>query len=118
MGKMKIGLILAALILTSCSVIIPRKHDPVLFGMLVDIKVSINELECGENPQAWKAAQHQIQKLKVYTELRKDPQAEAVSKLYDAIKKAGDSQSVRFCQSVLKLNETRANVIADAWRGR
>jgi hypothetical protein len=36
----------------------------------------------------------------------------------EALKKAKDSKSNLFCESIVKLNRTRVDVVIDAWKGR
>jgi hypothetical protein len=116
----KLILILAVVSLTGCSSITklwPRPHDPEMFGRLVDAKISVDKLECG-NPLAFHNADEYIERLKVYATLRSDPQADAIGKLQDSIKKAGESKNKVFCESVVKTNKVRIDVIVDAWKGR
>lgn len=103
--------------MTGCALIFPRDHDPVMFGYLVDTKIAVGKLSC-DDKATWSTAEITIEKLKVYTDLRKDPQADAVAKLEDAVKKAKESGNKTFCESVLKINKTRIDVIVDAWKGR
>ena len=113
----KLIIILALVTLTGCSIIIPRPHDPEMFGRLVDTKISVDKLECG-NQLMFQNADEYIERLKVYAVLRSDPQADAIGKLQDSIKKAGESKNKVFCESVLKANKVRIDVIVDAWKGR
>lgn len=110
-------IVLTALTLSACSFILPRPHDPEMFGRLVDTKIAVDKLECG-NPLMFQNADEYIERLKVYAVLRSDPQAEAIGKLQDAIKKAGESKNKVFCESVVKTNKVRIDVIVDAWKGR
>jgi hypothetical protein len=112
---MKYSLI-AVMFLTGCSVILPIKHDSALFDNLVKVKVAVNKLNCDNKD--WTDAQGKIEHLKVYSEMRNDPQADAVGKLGEAIEKAKQSNNKTFCESVLRINKTRIDVIGDAWRGR
>lgn len=108
--------LLAVLFLTGCSVILPIKHDPALFDNLVQVKVAVNKLNCDN--KEWSDAQNKIEHLKVYATLRDDPQADAIGKLGEAIEKAKNSNNKTFCESILRINKTRIDVVADAWRGR
>jgi hypothetical protein len=36
----------------------------------------------------------------------------------EALKKAKESKSALFCESIVKLNKTRVDVTIDAWKGR
>jgi len=115
MRKILIALTLVSL--SACSIILPRPHDPEMFGRLVDAKISVDKLECG-NQLAFHNADEYIERLKVYATLRSDPQADSIGKLQDAIKKAGESKNKVFCESVVKTNKVRIDVIVDAWKGR
>jgi hypothetical protein len=109
-------ILVAVLFLSGCSVILPVKHDPALFNSLVEVKVAVDKLNCDNKD--WTDAQNKITHLKVYTEMRKDPQANSVSQLSEAIEKAKQSNNKTFCESILRINKTRIDVITDAWRGR
>jgi len=113
---MKTLLLLPILFLSACSLILPQPHDPVMFGQLVEVKVAVGKLNCDD--KNWKDIQSKVELLKVYTNLRNDPQADSVVKLEEALNKAHESKNKTFCQSILTVNKTRIDVIADAWRGR
>lgn len=107
----------SVLFLTACSFILPRPHDPEMFGRLVDVKIAVNKLECG-NPANWQNTEDYIERLKVYADARQDPQADAIGKLQESIKKAGESKNKVFCESLLRANKVRIDVVIDAWKGR
>lgn len=115
---MKILTFISVVLLSGCSLILPRDHDPVMFGYLVDTKIAVDRLSCDNKDFSWSSAEIAVERLKVYTDLRKDPQADAVVKLEDALGKARESTNKVFCESVLKINKTRIDVIVDAWKGR
>jgi len=116
---MKKILLTLVVLLSGCSIILPIKHDPVMFGDLVEVKIAVDKLTCEpKDPVAWDDASVKIQKLVVYSELRKDPQATSISQLQEAIGKAKESKSKMLCEGVLKINKTRIDVVADAWKGR
>ena len=117
---MKILAIIPLLVLSGCALIFPRDHDPVMFGYLVETKIAVNKLSCEDKDTdfTWLTAQLNVEKLKVYTTLRNDPQADAIVKLEEALDKAKNSTNKVFCESVLKINKTRIDVIVDAWKGR
>jgi len=114
--SMKKLLLISLLVLSGCSIILPRPHDPALFDNLVSTKIAVNKLSCDD--KNWTDAENKIQHLKVYTELRNDPQAKSIAQLEEAIGKAKTSNSKVFCESILKINKTRIDVVVDAWRGR
>jgi hypothetical protein len=105
------------MILTGCSFIMPKPHDSEMFGRLVDAKIAVKNLECG-NALMFQNADEYIERLKIYAELRKDPQADSIHKLQEAVKKAGETKNKVFCETILKTSKTRLDVVADAWKGR
>jgi uncharacterized protein YceK len=109
-------LALSVVVLSGCAVIFPVPHDGAAFNNLVEVKVAVDKLNC--NDKNWSDAFSKIEKLKVYTNLRGDPQASAVESLEIALKKAQESKNEKFCESVVKINKARVDVIADAWKGR
>jgi hypothetical protein len=117
MATMKLFVVALAVVLSGCSIILPKPHDPVMLDQLAIVKVSVNQLQCGE-PKHWDEIESKIQRLEIYTEWRADPQAPSVKSLKDSLKKAGESKNKTFCESLLKINKTRIDVIADAWKGR
>jgi hypothetical protein len=107
---------LSIAILSGCAVIFPIPHDGAAFNNLVEVKVAVDKLNCTNKD--WSDAFSKIEKLKVYTSLRNDPQAPAVESLETALKKAQESKNEKFCESVVKINKARVDVITDAWKGR
>ena len=116
---MKIAYLLPAVMLCGCSVlstVMPIDHDPVMFNNLVSTKIAVEKLNCDD--KNWADAENKIHQLKVYTDLRGDPQAKSIAQLEEAIGKAKASNNKLFCESILKVNKTRIDVVADAWKGR
>lgn len=114
MKRLLVALSLA--ILSGCAVIFSIPHDGAAFNNLVEVKIAVDKLNCTD--KNWSDAFSKIEKLKVYTTLRNDPQASAVDSLEIALKKAQESKNEKFCESVVKINKARVDVIADAWKGR
>ena len=86
---MKKLLLLAVLALTGCSTIsnlLPRNHDPVMFDQVVAIDIAMNKTNCSNRD--WGNLLERVHHLKVYTELRKDPQATSIAQLEEALLKA------------------------------
>lgn len=108
--------ILLALLLTGCSVIWPIAHDPAEAQALIQLKQSLNAVECSE-PEGWKDLLKQSKFLAMYTKFREDPQAKNAEQLDEALNKAAMG-SKPYCEATLKLNRTRIEVIEKAWRGR
>jgi hypothetical protein len=116
---MKKILLTLAVLLSGCSIILPIPHDPVMFGDLVQVKIAVDKLTCEpKDLSAWDDAISKINKLALYSDLRGDPQSNSISQLEQTISKARDSKSKILCDNVLKINKTRIDVAADAWKGR
>ena len=87
-----------------------------MFDQIVSVKLSVDKLSCDD--KNWTDTENKIQHLKIYSELRNDPQATSISQLQEAIAKAKKSDNKLFCESILKINKTRIDVVVDAWKGR
>lgn len=109
--------LLIALLLSGCSFIAPINHDPALLSRLVEVKYSVDSLKCGEE-EGWASAETKVKKLEIYATWREDPQAPSIKALGESLKKAETSKNKLFCESLLKINKSRIDVIADAWKGR
>ena len=111
--------LIAVLLMTSCSFIMPVPHDPAEASKLIDIKQKLETLTCGatkDHPR-WQSTVDDIRWLNMYTDFRADPQAKTIEELYIATQKARDG-SEAYCEATLKLQKTRILVIEKAWRGR
>ena len=87
---MKKLVLVVAVVLSGCAVIFPKPHDPVMFDQIVAIDIQVRSINCSN--REWGNLLGQVHHLKVYTELRGDPQAKAVGQLQDALLKAQNSQ--------------------------
>ncbi len=87
-----------------------------MFDQIVGIQIKVNKVNCSNKD--WGDLFDKVHHLKVYTELREDPQAKAIGQLEEALLKAYNSKNEKFCESVLNLNKTRIAVVEDAWKGR
>jgi uncharacterized protein YceK len=117
--NMKAFLLVVVFALSGCSTVAsiwPKPHDSAMFNNLVSTKIAFDKLNCDD--KNWVDAETKLQHLKVYTELRKDPQATSIAQLQEAILKAKASDKKLFCETILKINKTRIDVIVDAWSGR
>ena len=114
---MKRLILVLAVALSGCAVIFPKPHDPVMFGQAIDVKVGLSKISC-EDKSNWQPVLDKVETLKVYSSERGDPQSDAFGKMEEALKKAKDSKSNTFCESIVKLNRTRVDVTIDAWKGR
>jgi hypothetical protein len=114
---MKKLILILAVALSGCAVIFPKPHDPVMFSQAIDVKVGLSKISC-EDKSNWQPVLDKVETLKVYSAERGDPQSDAFGKMEEALKKAKDSKSALFCESIVKLNRTRADVAIDAWKGR
>ena len=113
---MKKLLLAVVLGLSGCAVIFPKPHDPVMFDQIVAIHIKVGKINCSN--KEWGDLFDRVNHLKVYTELREDPQAKAIGQLEEALLKAHNSKNEKFCESILSLNKTRIAVVEDAWKGR
>lgn len=113
---MKTLLAMIVVMLSGCAIIFPKPHDPVMFDQIVAIQIKVNQVNCSNKD--WGDLMDRVHHLKVYTALRDDPQAPAIAQLQDALLKAQNSKNEKFCDSILKLNKTRIEVVEDAWKGR
>ena len=110
--------LIAALLLTGCSFIMPVPHDPVEAGKLISVKQKMEEAGCDiKDPFVWQPIIDDLRWLNLYTEFRQDPQAKTIDELYLAMQKAR-AGSTAYCEATLKLQKTRILVIEKAWKGR
>jgi hypothetical protein len=114
--NMKLVSLFFVMFVAGCSLILPQPHDPAMFDSLVYTKIAVDKLSCDD--KNWTDAENIIHPLKVYTQLRNDPQAKSIAQLEEAIGKAKASNNKLFCESILKINKTRIDVVVDAWKGR
>lgn len=114
----KILVISSVIFLSACSTfIVPRAHDPVMFGYIVDVKVGVSKINC-DDKKVWQPIFDRIETLKTYSASRSDPQADSIAKLEEALNKAKASENKAFCESALRISKTRIDVVIDAWKGR
>ena len=113
---MKNLILILAVALSGCAVIFPKPHDPVMFNQVVAVDVALSKTNCSNKD--WGDLFDKVHHLKVYTQLREDPQSPAVAQMEEALLKAYNSKNEKFCESILKLNKTRVDIIEDAWKGR
>jgi hypothetical protein len=112
-------LLLPIALLTGCmTFIMPKPHDSVLFGNLVDLKILSTTITCDDKNYGWKEMLDKINHIKVYSTYRNDPQAESIKGLHEAIGKAYSSTNPVFCKSLLNVQQKRIDVIVDAWKDR
>jgi hypothetical protein len=110
--------LIATLLLTGCSFIMPVAHDPAEAAKLIDAKQKMETLSCiDKDVKEWQPLINDLRWLNMYTEFRQDPQAKTIEELYIAMQKARDG-STAYCEATLKLNKTRVLVIEKAWKGR
>ena len=113
---MKRLLLVVAVMLSGCAIIFPKPHDPVMFDQIVSIHIDVEKANCSN--KEWGNLLDKVRHLKVYTEVRGDPQATAIAQMEEALLKAYNSKNEKFCDSILNLNKTRIQVVEDAWKGR
>ena len=114
----KILVVSSVIFLSACStLIVPRSHDPVMFGYIVDVKVGLSKISC-DDKKVWQPLFDRIETLKTYSASRGDPQADSIAKLEEALNKAKTSENRAFCESAVRISKTRTDVVIDAWKGR
>lgn len=120
--RMKKLILVLAVFLSGCSTLSeltqlwPKPHDPVMFDQVVSVKLALDKVNCDD--KNWTDVENKVHHLKVYSELRNDPQAKSIGQMQEAITRAKASDKKLFCESILKFNKTRVDVIIDAWKGR
>jgi hypothetical protein len=102
-------------ILAGCS-LLPRAHDPVMFGQLVTVDITIKKVNC-DRPD-WTTAAIQTQHLAQYTEWRRDPQAENLAGLQRHVERMSAGGSKTFCELGKKTAAGRIAAAKTAWEGR
>lgn len=116
---MKALLLLPLVLLTGCmTFILPRPHDPAMFTNVIDLKISSTALSCENKERGWKETLDLINRMKVYSTYRNDPQADNIKGLHEAMGKAYSSSNPVFCKSLLNVQQKRVDVIIDAWKDR
>jgi len=119
---MKKTILLFAIFLSGCSTLSeltqlwPKPHDAVMFDQVVSVKIALDKVNCDD--KNWTDVENKVHHLKVYSELRNDPQSKSIGQMQEAITRAKASDKKLFCESILKFNKTRVDVIIDAWKGR
>lgn len=105
----------ALMLVTGCS-LLPRAHDPVLFGQLVTVDITIKKVDC-DRPD-WKTALIQTQHLAQYATWRRDPQATNLDGLYHHVERMNAGGSKTFCELGKKTAAGRISAARTAWEGR
>lgn len=106
---------LLALTLTGCS-LLPRAHDPVMFGQLVVLSLQVEQVDC-DRPN-WQPAMQQSQALSRYTAWRNDPQADNLAGLHKHVERMNQGGSKTFCELGKRTAAGRISAARTAWEGR
>jgi hypothetical protein len=102
-------------ILAGCS-LLPRAHDPVMFGQLVTVDITIKKVDC-DRPN-WTTAVIQTQHLAQYAAWRSDPQAANLDGLHKHTERMSAGGSKTFCELGKKTAAGRITAAKTAWEGR
>lgn len=111
-----------ALMVTGCATVDtvkkywPRAHDPVMFSTLVDVELSISDIDCSNAD--WSRSEAIARKLATYTEWRKDPQAENLRGLHRHAERMSKGGSKTFCELGKKTAAQRIMAARSAWETR
>lgn len=117
--NMRLLLLLPTVLLAGCmTFILPRPHDPVIFSDLVEFKILSTTISCEDKEKGWKESLARVNKIKIYSTYRNDPQMVNVKGLHEAMNKAYSSTNPVFCKSLLNVQQKRIDVIIDAWKDR
>jgi hypothetical protein len=110
--------LIAALLLTGCSFIMPVPYDPAGGAALTDISIQLDKVSCiDKEKNDWQKLVDDARWLDVHADWKQDPQAKTIDELYIAIQKARDG-STAYCDATIKLQKTRVKVLQKAWKGR
>ncbi len=96
----------------------PRSHDPQLVSQWVDVKVSIDSVNCEQTPTGWAQVVDPARKLSIYAEFRKDPQQENLKGLLAHAERMSKGGSKAFCEIGKKTAQSRLDAARTAWEGR
>lgn len=105
-----------ALVLTGCSVILPRAHDAVMLSQLVTVDQELDGVDC--KTPTWSKVLYEVEHLDRYATLRNDPQQVNIHDLNSHIQKMSTNSNVTFCELGKKVAKQRINAASSAWKGR
>jgi hypothetical protein len=111
----RLAAVVALILVTGCS-LLPRAHDPVMFGQLVTVDITIRKVDC-DRPD-WKTAVAQTQHLAQYAAWRSDPQAANLDGLHKHAERMNQGGSKTFCELGKKTAAGRIQAAKTAWEGR
>ena len=89
-----------------------------MMDRIVGVDIQAWHVNCEQKENGWDDLFRQVHHLKVYTELRGDPQATSIAQMEEALLKAYNSKNKKFCTDILNLQRIRIKVAEDAWKGR
>lgn len=96
----------------------PRAHDSQLVQSWVDVAQDLTSVDCSANPQGWAPVVKSTDRLALYAEFRKDPQAKNLRSLNDHAVKMSGGASRAFCELGKKSAWARLDVARTAWETR
>jgi hypothetical protein len=111
----RLAAVFVLILATGCS-LLPRAHDPVMFGQLVTVDITIRKVDC-DRPD-WKTAVVQTQHLAQYAAWRADPQAVNLDGLHKHTERMNQGGSKTFCELGKKTAAGRIQAAKTAWEGR
>ena len=115
---MKRLVLATAILLSGCSFIMPVPYDPAGGAALTDIAVQLDKVSCiDKEKNEWQKLVDDARWLDVHAGWKEDPQTKTVDELYKAVQKARDG-STAYCDTTIKLQKTRVQVLQKAWKGR
>lgn len=111
----RLAVAFALMLVTGCS-LLPRAHDPVMFGQLVTVDITIKKVDC-DRPD-WKTASTQTQNLAQYATWRQDPQSDNLIGLHNHVERMNQGGSKTFCELGKRTAAGRISAARTAWEGR
>ena len=111
----RLAAVLLLATLSACS-LLPRAHDPVMFGQLVTVDITIKRVDCAKPD--WSTALNQTEHLAQYAAWRADPQAENLTGLHKHVERMNAGGSKTFCELGKRTAAGRISAAKTAWEGR
>lgn len=120
----RVAIILTLVTLVGCSTMssltkfIPKKYDPAMGSLLVDLTLEVNDLDCiTSTEKTWDIALYDAKRLTAYAEFRNDPQSENVAAAEKNLNSAKGKGKI-LCENYLKIAKTRLKIVDKAWSTR
>ena len=104
--------------LTVANRLLPTPHDPALAQAYVTVRMRVSELSCEDKSLNWDQTRREAVWLDNYAKFRSDKQQDSTAAIVENLDKARNTQSVRACETWMRLVDQRLTVLNKAWSGR